>query len=118
MPSSFDLNAFALTLLADVLFYDPEQGAIGHLSLIDTTAQTERFLASYDAEKSVYVIEEATEWEAAAPDEDDELKYRFAVDATLFDTYTSGTEAAQALLTLSRTYGLEPSFLLLFEDEG
>jgi hypothetical protein len=117
MPDAFDLNAFALKLLADALFYDPEQGTLGHLSLIDPATETERFLASFDADNAVYVIEEATDWEPELPSDDAGLRYRFAVDATLFDTYATVADAAQTLLTLARTHHLEPSFLLLYEDE-
>lgn len=113
----FNLDHFTRRLIAESLFYDEEYGALGSLSLIDTTDGKERFIASYMPDDGTFVIEEATEWEAYEPDEADDIGYSLAVDSEEYGCYDTPEEAAEALLALANEHGLLPSITLLFEED-
>jgi hypothetical protein len=113
----FNIEQFARQLLVEALFYDEEYGALGNVSLIDRENSRERFLASYDPERDVFLIEEAVEWEELDADEDGEIDYSLAVDGSEFGSYETADEAADVLLGLARDHNLTPSFMLLFEEE-
>jgi hypothetical protein len=113
----FNIEQFARQLLVEALFYDEEYGALGNVSLIDTESARERFLASFDPERDVFLIEEAVEWEELDADEDGEIDYSLAVDGQEHGTYETPEEAADVLLGLAREHNLFPSFMLLFEEE-
>ncbi len=116
--SAFDLDAFALRLIAETLFYDEEYGALGNLSLIDEQTAQERFIASYVPDDGIFVVEEATEWEEYAPDDEDEdIGYALAVDSTEYGAYDTPAEVAKVLLDLARKHNLSPSITLLFEED-
>ena len=115
--SDFNLDQFTLRLIAESLFFDEEYGALGNLSLIDLSVAQERYIASYAPEEGLFVVEEATEWEAYDPEEDDDIGYALAVDSTEYGTYDTPEETADALLELARTNLLLPSITLLFDDE-
>jgi len=114
---TFSLDEFAKRLIAETLFYDSEYEALGNLSLIDAAAGKERFIASFAPEDGIFVIEEATEWEAYFPDAPDDIGYALAVDSREVGNYTAAEDAAVALLTLAREHGLVPSITLLFEED-
>ncbi len=117
MPT-FNLDRFTRRLIIETLFYDDEYNALGNLSLIDTQAGKERYVASYLPEDGTFVIEKATEWETdVEPDEEDEIGYTLAVDSEEYGAYETPEEAAEALLTLARDQNLLPSITLLFEDD-
>ena len=116
--SPFNSGQFALHLLAEALFYDEEYGALGNVSLIDQTSVRERFLASYDPERDLFLIEEAVEWEDLDADEDGEVDYALAVDGKEYKTFDTPEEAAQTLLDLAREHNLAPSFMILFEEDA
>jgi len=116
--SPFNSDQFALHLLAEALFYDEEYGALGNVSLIDQTSVRERFLASYDPERDLFLIEEAVEWEDLDADEDGEVDYALAVDGKEYKTFDTPEEAAQTLLDLAREHNLAPSFMILFEEDA
>ena len=115
--AAFNLEHFTLRLIVETLFYDEEYGVVGTLSLIDTAARQERYVASYVAEEGRFVIEEAIDWEEDEPEEADDIGYVLAVDTSEYGTYDTPEEAAAALLTLAREAALHPSVTLLFEDE-
>ena len=115
--TDFNLDQFTRRLISEALFYDEEYGALGNLSLIDSAAGKELFVASYQPEEGIFVIEEATEWEDYNPDENDEIGYVLAVDSDEYGTYETPEEAAEALLALARDQGLLPSITLLFEED-
>ena len=111
---AFDAEAFAHTLLSEVLFFDAEYHVIGSVSLIDADAQRERFIAAFDPDEEVFLIEEATDWEE---EDDDDLGYRLAADGTIHRRYATSAETATALLALADLHNLQPVFLPLFEEE-
>ncbi len=113
---AFNIEHFTRTLLAETLFYDEEYGAIGSVSLVDTNIEKERFIASFMPEDGSFVIEEATEWEDEAADED-EIGYALAVDSTEHAAFDTPEEAAEALLGLATQHNLMPSITLLFEED-
>jgi len=116
---AFSIEQFARQLLVEALFYDEEYVALGNVSLIDQEEKRERFLASFDPERDVFLIEEAVEWEDIDADEDGEIDYALAVDGQEHGSFETPEEAADALLALAREHNLAPSFMLLFEeDEG
>ncbi|MEX0600490.1 MAG: hypothetical protein WD423_06185 [Rhodothermales bacterium] len=112
----FNMEHFTRRLVAETLFYDEEYGAIGSLSLIDTNAGKERFIASFMPEDGSFVIEEATEWEDGL-DEDAEIGYALAVDSKEHAAFDAPEAAADALLGLANQYNLMPSITLLFEED-
>ncbi len=117
MPA-FNLDHFTRRLITETLFYDEEFGALGNLSLIDTEAGQERYVASYLPEDGTFVIEKATEWETdVEPDEEDEIGYTLAVDSEEYGAYETAEEAAEVLLNLARDQNLLPSITLLFEED-
>lgn len=111
----FNLEHFTRRLLAETLFYDEEYGAIGSISLVDTNNERERFIASFMPEDGSFVIEEATEWEEEA--QEDEIGYFLAVDSKEHAAFETPDEAADALLGLATQYNLMPSITLLFEED-
>ena len=115
--ATLDLNSFVQRLIAETLFYDEEFAALGNLSLIDTEANQERFIASYAPDDGIFVIEEATEWEDYTPGEDDDIGYALAVDSQEHSTHETQEDAAAVLLDLAATHGLQPSITLLFEED-
>ena len=116
--SPFNSDQFALQLLAEALFYDEEYGALGNVSLIDQESVREKFLASYDPERDLFLIEEAVEWEVLDADDDGEVDYALAVDGTEFKTFETPEDAAEALLGLAKEHNLAPSFMILFEEDA
>ena len=114
---NFQLNTFAIRLVAETLFYDEEYGALGNLSLIDEQESRERFIAAYSPEDQHFVIDEATEWEQYQPDEGDDIGYALANRTNEYGTYESADEAAAAMLALAEEHGLTPSITLLFEQD-
>ena len=114
---SFNSDQFAIRLIAETLFYDEEYEALGNLSLVDTSARKERFVASYAPEDGSFVVEEATDWEEYEPGSADDIGYALAVDSKDHATFDDADEAAAALFSLARQHNLTPSITLLFEEE-
>lgn len=114
---AFSIEHFARQLLIEALFYDDEAVAFGSISLIDEAAQRELYLASYDPDRDVYLVEEAIEWDDLDADGDGEVDYALAVDGNEHGTYDSPEDAADVLLNLAREHNLVPSFMLLFEED-
>lgn len=114
---AFSIEQFARKLLIEALFYDEEYVALGNVSLIDEASQRERYLAAFDPERDIYVIEEAVEWEDIDADEDGEIDYALAVDGSEYGSYETPEDAADALLALAREHDLSPSFMLIFEED-
>jgi hypothetical protein len=114
---SFDSDDFAIRLIAETLFYDEEYEALGNLSLVDTSARKELYVASYAPEDGGFVIEEAVEWEEYEPGSPDDIGYALAVDSKDYASFDEADEAAVELLKLARKGGLMPSITLLFEEE-
>jgi len=114
----FNVDLFARQLLTEALFYDEEYGALGNVSLIDQESVRERYLASYDPDRDLFLIEEAVEWEDLDADEDGEIDYALAVDGQEHSTYGTPEETAEVLLTLARDNNLAPSFMILFEEDA
>ncbi len=115
---AFNSDQFARQLLLEALFYDPEYGAFGNVSLIDKDSVRERYLASFDPERDLFVIEEAIEWEDLDADEDGEIDYALAVDGQEHSVFQTPDEAADALFALAKENNLAPSFMILFEEEN
>ena len=113
--TTFDLERFAVIALSEALFYDDEYGAIGAVSLINELLGREAFIASYSPEDELFLIEEATEWEAFTPNGDDDIGYRLAVDSKPHLAVDGPMEAAEILLALATEHNLPPSVSLLFE---
>lgn len=113
-----DYRTFALTLLAETLFYDSEYGIIGSVSLIDTSERKERFVASYDPEEEAYLVEEATAWEENPSDPDDDVGYLFAADGRIVHRLETSEETAEQLCRLAEKHELQPVFVPLIEEEG
>lgn len=111
----FDLERFALIALAEALFYDEEYGAIGTVSLIDDLLGREAFIASFSPDDEVFIVEEATEWEAFLPNGEDDIGYKLAVDSKPHATCDTPIETAELLLRLAREGNLQPSVSLMFE---
>lgn len=116
--SPFNADQFALALLAEALFYDEEYGALGNVSLIDQESVREKYLASYDPERDLFLIEEAVEWEDLDADDDGEVDYALAVDGKEFKTFETPEETAEALMSLAKEHNLAPSFMILFEEDA
>lgn len=115
--STFNLNAFALRLIGETLFYDEEYEALGNLSLVDTHAHKERYVASFAPEDGLFVLEEATEWEDYEPGTADDIGYALAVDSREVGTYDHPEKVARVLLELAEEHNLAPSITLLFEED-
>lgn len=114
----FNVDQFAAQLLAEALFYDEEYGALGNVSLIDKESVRELYLASYDPDRDLFLIEKAVEWEELDADEDGEVDYALAVDGEEQGTYATPEEAAAVLLDLAREHNLGPSFMILFDEDA
>lgn len=115
--STFNLNAFALRLIAETLFYDEEYEALGNLSLVDMASHKERYVASFAPEDGLFVLEEATEWEDYEPGSADDIGYALAVDSREVGTYDHPDAVSKALLELAEQHNLAPSITLLFEED-
>ena len=116
-----DYRQFAHTLLSDALFYDPEYGVVGSVSLVDPEdrpMRRERFIAGFDPSEEVYLIEEATEWDETSDEDDEEAEYLFAADGEVAHRCETNEEAAEVLLEIAVREGLVPAFMPLFEEEG
>lgn len=113
---TFNLEHFTRRLLAETLFYDEEFGAIGSLSLVDTEAGKERYIASFMPEDDSFVVEEATEWENGT-DNGEDIGYLLAVDSKEYGSFETPEEAADTLLRLANQHNLLPSITLLFEED-
>ena len=114
----FNEDQFSRQLLAEALFYDEEYGALGNVSLIDKESVRERYLASYDPDRDIFLIEEAVEWEELDADEDGEVDYALAVDGKEHGTFGTPEEAADVLMGLARDNNLAPSFMILFDEDA
>lgn len=114
---SFDLNTFTKQLIVESLVYDPEYGAIGHLSLVDPVAAKEMFIGYFVPEEGVYVIDECTSWSDADPEMIADVGYTFAVDTNEMLSSNSLQEVAEALFGLASEHNLYPSISLSFEDD-
>jgi hypothetical protein len=117
MPN-FNMGSFAQALLAGLLFYDREYGALGVVCLIDEETNRERFLASYDPEGDTYLIEEATEWEDPSAMEADESDFVMATDGKEHMRRDDAESAAGEFLLLAMNHNLIPVFEVLFEDDA
>ena len=111
--SPFNIDQFAHQLLTEALFYDEEYGALGNVSLIDIEAARERYLASYDPDRNIYLIEKATDWE-----ECDEVDYMLTIDGQEYGAYRTPEEAAEELMRLATDGSLKPVFMVLYNEEG
>lgn len=115
---AFDLKNFAHRLIAELLFYDHETGAVGTLSLIDPDAKQERYLISFMPDDGTFLIEEATAWEHEVERaEDTDVAYALATDSNEYGSYDVPEVAAAAFLQLAEEQDLLPSFTLLYEDD-
>ncbi len=117
MRTNFNVGEFAQRLLAEVLFYDEEAGALGNVSLVDVPEEKERFMASFDPTTGRYVIEEAVTWEEEA-ERDETIPYAMAVQSIEYASFKTARETAEELLRLAAEHGLMPSFMLIYEEEG
>ena len=116
--ATFDMEEFAVRLLAESLFFDEEFGVLGNLSLIDTLQAKEHYVATFLPEDGSFVIERATGWESDDEvDEDDAIGYALAVESADHGSYESAEECARALLLLAKEDGFLPSVTLYFEDD-
>ncbi|MBE2187658.1 MAG: hypothetical protein IAE99_12880 [Rhodothermales bacterium] len=113
---AFDSDTFTRRLLGEALFYDEEYGVGGTLSLVDPQERKEKYLAAFIPEDDQFVIEEATEWEDY-DEADDEIGYALAVDSREHGSYDEVEQITDALLTLAREQGLEPSLTLRYEED-
>ncbi|MEM1270365.1 MAG: hypothetical protein AAGI08_09990, partial [Bacteroidota bacterium] len=55
--SAFSFEQFALQLLTETLFFDPEQGTVGSVSLISNEDGRELYMAAYDPDEDLFIIE-------------------------------------------------------------
>lgn len=117
MATPFNPSSFARRLLIEALFYDEEYGVLGNVSLVDPENVRECYLASYDPERTIFLIEEVVEWEDLDADEDGEVDYALAVDGNEHGVYATPEETADALLALAQENSLLPSFMIVFEEE-
>ena len=116
--STQSLEDFAVHLLAEMLFYDEEFGALGHISLIDPVGQREMYVASYWPQEEDFVIEEASDWESTEDLRNSyDIGYMLAAESTIQGSYATAADAARVLLDLAREKDLQPSMGLLFMDE-
>lgn len=112
---SFEAAEFAQILLTDILFYDPEYGVLGVVSLIDPNTNEECYVCSFDPEDETFVIEKGSEWEADDLDED--VGYALARDLEEYGRYETPEEAALVLFTMAQEEDLLPSVSLHFEAD-
>lgn len=115
--ATFNLNTFALRLIAETLFYDEEYDALGNLSLVDEKAGREKYVASFAPEDGLFVLEEATEWEEYEAGSADDIGYALAVDSRELGSYDHVDEISKVLLDLAEQHNLLPSITLLFEED-
>ncbi len=109
--ASFDALEFARTLLAETLYFDDEHGSIGSVSLFEQDSGRELYMASYDPEAEVWVLEKANEWDDE-PVED----LLMATDGESIGEFNDPNHIADAVLDLARRDNLVPVFLPLFEE--
>ena len=115
--SAFELRAFTVRLIGELLFYDEEYGAIGSLSLIDISTAREAFIAYYVPENETYTIEKVTAWEPFDEDEDADIGYAFAAETEEHLSASSLEPVAEALMKLAEKHDLMPGTALMFEEE-
>lgn len=111
MPSTFNPTEFARTLLAETLYFDDEHGSIGSVSLVDAASGQEQYMASFDPESELWLIEEATEWDDEAVE-----GLLMATDGVTRGEFEDPVDAAGRVLELAAEKGLTPIFLPLFEE--
>jgi hypothetical protein len=111
MKSTFDPLAFARTLLAEALYFDDEHGSIGSVSLVDSESGKELYMASFDPESEMWLLEEAVEW-----DDDPVEGLLMATDGTSIGEFDDPFDIAGAVIDLAASDGLTPVFLPLFEE--
>lgn len=114
---TFSEEKFALRLIAESLFYDPEYDAIGTLSLIDDESAREMVIASFSPDDEMFVVEEAIEWEQYEPGQEDDIGYALAVDSRELGSFDTAEEASFLILERARKANLVPSVTMLFGDE-
>jgi hypothetical protein len=111
MTPSFDPVAFARTLLAETLYYDDEHGSIGSVSLFDAETGQEHYMASYDPDSELWLLERATEW-----DDDPVEGLLMATDGEGIGEFNDPLEIAASVIELASEHNLTPVFLPLFEE--
>ncbi|MEM1271915.1 MAG: hypothetical protein AAGI08_17850, partial [Bacteroidota bacterium] len=102
-----------LQLLTETLFFDPEQGTVGSVSLISNEDGRELYMAAYDPDEDLFIIEKATDWD---PPEEAVEGVRFALDGDTDTTHETPEDTASALLGLAKEQNLEPSIAFLLEE--
>lgn len=113
--STFDIETFSKELLREMLFYEENFGLIGTISLVDTDAGRERYLASFDPDEGAFILEQATEW---APLEDDDMAYELAMEGKVIETFTETTAIVDELFARATRENLRPYLQILYEDVG
>ena len=111
MTTNFNPVDFARTLLAETLFFDDEHGSIGSVSLVDPSSGKELYIASYDPESELWLLEEATEW-----DDEPVEGLVMATDGNSVGEYDDPLAIAGSVLEIAAEQGLTPVFLPLFEE--
>ena len=114
---AFELNIFAMRLIAESLVYDPEYGVIGHVSLIDLESLQEAYIAYFVPEEGRYVIDQGIEWVEAEPGMKEDIGYTFASDTREHMVSDAVEDIAAALLLLATEHDLCPSVSLSFEED-
>lgn len=114
---AFELNVFAMRLIAESLVYDPEYGVIGHVSLIDPERLQEAYIAYFVPEEGRYVVDQGIEWLEAEPGMKEDIGYLFASDTREHMVSDTVEDIAAALLSLAADYELYPSVSLSFEED-
>ncbi len=115
--SEFNLQSFSSRLIAESLFYDEEYGAIGNISLVNTTEKIELYIAYYLPEEANFVIDKVTKWEAYDPEEEEAIGYALAIDSEEHMSSKSQDDIATEVMQLAEKFNLMPSVSLFFEDE-
>lgn len=111
MAADFDIAEFAKTLLAETLYFDDEHGSIGSVSLVDPLTGKELYMASFDPESDVWLLEEANEWDDEAVE-----GLIMATDGTSLGEFEDPLECAESLIEIASERALTPVFLPLFEE--
>lgn len=111
MAPTFNPTEFARTLLAETLYFDDEHGSIGSVSLVDVDSGKEQYMASFDPESELWLIEKATEWDDEAVE-----GFMMATDGVTVGEFSDPLDAAGSVLELAAETGLTPVFLPLFEE--
>ena len=115
----FNVDQFARQLLIEALFYDEEYGAARQRQPYRPRERAREATSPRTTPSAtLFLIEEAVEWEDLDADEDGEIDYALAVDGQEHSTYSTPEETADTLLELAREHNLAPSFMILFEEEA